>query len=391
MNISPTLNCNKIIDDRKKLNLPTYNLGLGANSLKQPEYFINRLEYHADKKNYTSYDGIPKFKHTIIEKFSLNNYKVKNVLTGNGLKELLFIVQLAFKGIIYHITPSWVSYKEQILALNKLDNLEEIETKIENNFEINLIDLENKMKKYKDENKLIIFNNPNNPTGVMYNKEQVKKIADILNKYNCIILADEIYSNLNHFNNFNSIANYAPKLTIRGTSLSKDLGCGGYRLGWMTFPKELTNFFKKCAGLASTIYSCVTTPLLYATHDILNKEILLKNHYIKSNQIYKKCVKDFCEILEKSKLKYVKPNSCWYVFVDFSYYKIILENLNIKNSIDLTQFLLNKFGIICVAGKYFNYKGLTVRFSLVELENKNLSSKILNIIQEMINFLTSLL
>ena len=71
------------------------------------------------------------------------------------------------------------------------------------------------------------------------------------------MIADEIYQNINHFNEIVSISEYLPKLTIRGSSVSKDLACGGYRLGWITFPSELNDFYLKCKSAISSIYSCI--------------------------------------------------------------------------------------------------------------------------------------
>ena len=154
MNVSATLNCQTIIKQRIKDGLPVYNFGLGANPIKQPEFYINKLKQYADRKEYTSSEGIPELNSILLDQYSKNNYANK-VLIGNGLKELIFIIQSAFDGKIFHITPSWISYKEQISLLNKQDDLIEIETTIENNYRINLEELEQKLNDYKND-KLII-------------------------------------------------------------------------------------------------------------------------------------------------------------------------------------------------------------------------------------------
>ena len=84
----------------------------------------------------------------------------KNVILGNGLKELLFLLQLSFEGKIFHITPSLVSYKEQVKILKKENDLIEIETNLENQYKIDFKYLESKLKKYENEPKIVIFNNP---------------------------------------------------------------------------------------------------------------------------------------------------------------------------------------------------------------------------------------
>jgi aspartate aminotransferase len=378
--ISPTLECQNIAKARKENNLPIYNFGLGANRIPQPDFYIQKVKEYAKEKNYTSVQGIPELCNSIINRFSTETYNVDNVLIGNGLKELLYIIQLSFVGKIYHITPSWVSYKEQIRILNKECDLIEIETNLENNYKINLNDLETSLKKYKDCNKLILFNNPNNPTGTFHNPEEVKLIANILNKYNCIVLADEIYMNLTHFNKIETISTYIPHLTIRSSSVSKDLGCGGYRLGWLTFPKELKNLYKKCSANASSIYSCTSTPIQYATSHMLNNKSLFTKHCNFNNKVYKHIVANLCEILYKSKIKFAKPTSAWYIFANFSNYKNKFEKISVTNSYELSSLLLNEIGIISVPGECFNTSGLNLRFSLVDIDIDNIF-----VMNEMIN------
>jgi len=137
-NISQTLNCKNIYNNRIANNLPVYDGGLGSNSIRQPNFFINALKKFSDKKDYVSVRGIDELQNTLKNIYSNESYSVDSVIVGNGLKELLFLLQICFinltNGIIFHITPSWVSYKEQILILNKESNLVEIETTIDNMF-----------------------------------------------------------------------------------------------------------------------------------------------------------------------------------------------------------------------------------------------------------------
>ena len=374
--ISATLNCQNIIQERRNNNLPVYNFGLGANSIAQPQFYIDSLKKHAHKKDYKSSSGIPELKAI------LGN----NLLVGNGFKEIIFIIQLSFlnlhkNGKIIHITPSWVSYKEQLKIINKLDCLIEIETTMNNNYKIDLSILENILKQH--ENTLLIFNNPNNPLGLYYNNQEIEKIASVIKKYNCIVLADEIYLHLVHNEKINSMSYYRPNQTIEGKSVSKDLGCGGYRLGWALFPEELKNLYQLSIATASSIYSSSCTPIQYATADMLANQELFHKHCKLNNNIYSKIVNTTNFILKKSKLKFIKPNAAWYIFVNFSNYEIQLRKYNIKNSYDLTNYLMNKFGIICVAGESFNVNGLNIRFSLVDkinniIDGMNILVKFLN-------------
>jgi len=369
--VSATLNCQNIVTERKKSGLPVYNYGLGDNPLRQHVFFTESLRKHAEQKDYTSSQGIEPLKTAIKKTFSTQEYNVHGTVVGNGLKELIFIMQLSFEGMIFHVTPSWVSYREQLKILNRLNKLVEIPTSLENNYKLSPQVLNSALQIYTNEPKMIIFNNPNNPTGVHYTPEEIKNLADVLNHNNCIVLADEIYLNLVHSNDTptDSICKYIPHLTVRGSSVSKDMGCGGYRSGWLTFPKELDSLFRVCMSNASSIYSSSVTPIQYATADMLNNESMFNAHCTMTNNIFKNVVRDVSDILDTTKLQYAHPTSAWYMFISFEKCTEFLNKYKITDSEELMTLLVNTLGIVTVPGSAFNGTGINLRFSLVDIDN----------------------
>lgn len=404
MNVSPTLNCQNIIKDRVSKGLPVYNFGLGANPLAPPQYYIDCLEKYSSLKDYTPPEGVQPLQEAIKKNFQSDVYQIKNILTGNGLKELLFIIQLSFTGTIIHITPSWVSYKEQMRLLGRLDRLIEIEAKMEDDYKINLKILDDVLSGIEGE-KLIIFNNPCNPTGIHYTPIETELIAEVLNKHNCLVMADEIYMNLVHNTNDQivSISKFIPHLTIRGSSVSKDLACGGHRLGWITFPEELEDLFNVCRSNVSAIYSCVCTPVQYATACVLNTPITFSSHCIVSSRLYNYIASNaWSRLTVATDLKVVRPTAAWYIFVNFSEYEDGLKKININNDKDLCNHLMNEYGIVTVPGSAFNVEGLNLRFSLVDIDTdsihyddrgrleKRCYRKVMEGMNKLIEFVTSL-
>lgn len=372
--VSPTLNSKNIILLREKQGLPVYNFGLGENMLPPPKELIDAIAKFSSKKQYIPVSGITDLNQQIKKLYSNNYYHVDNVIFGNGLKELLFLIQLSFDGIIFHITPSWVSYEEQIKILNKQNKLVQIHTTFEKNYKVTSYQLDKIFKKYNNSKKLIIFNNPNNPTGIMYNKEEIVSLGHMFHKHNCIVFADEIYKNIHHFNEFYSISNIIPHLTIRGNSVSKDLACGGYRLGWITFPKELFDLYNLSKSIASSIYSCSCVPIQYGLNHFLQNPVSLKNYLKCINDIYLIISNIAIKHLKNTKLLYINPNSSWYIFLDFRNYSEKLKKYhNIDNSIDLVNMLTNEIGFVSVAGKYFGHKGLCMRISLIDIDISRLN------------------
>lgn len=389
-NKSATLNAQKIVNDRREKNLPVYNFGLGANPLPVHPKYAELLKKYSNKKEYTSVSGIPELEKVMKNIYTSNNYKVENVLFGNGLKELLFLVQMVFDGVIYHITPAYVSYEKQINSLNKRNKFVQIPTIYENKFKLQPQDLIKYLDINLNEPKLVLFNNPTNPTGVIYTSEELEELSIIFRKYNCIILSDEIYMNL-CYDHTCSISQFIPERTICGSSVSKDFACSGYRLGWITFPKELNALFNSCFGVASNMYSCPNVPVQYATAELFNNFDLCAEICCDTREIFNEIIDSVCNILKQTKLKFLKPKAAWYLFVNFSEYTNFLLKKGVTNSYELSDFLINEKGIVGVPGKCFGIDGLFMRFSLVDFDlsgNEEKSKKIVDGINELVNLFT---
>lgn len=386
MKKSSTLLAKEILISRKNNNLPVFDFGLGENPFQPPEKLIEIFKKYVNKKDYTNINMFSGIKSRILKKYTNKNYIPTEVILGNGLKELLFLAQLSFDGTIIHINPSWVSYKEQTKILNKKTT--NFNTKYDDNYKIIPSEFD-KFLSTIDDKKMIIFNNPCNPTGIQYSKEELEKLALVLNKHNCIIFADEIYLELSYDNNHHSISYFCPDLTIRGTSLSKKFSAGGWRCGWLTFPKNLQNFYNKMSIYASSLYSCISHPLYYVLDYSINCENEFEDYLNKSIEIFRKNTFSIYNLLiSKTKLKIPKPEAAWYLFLDFSYYSDKLKNFNILNSDDLVYRLITDYGLISVSGSAFHNDPISIRLSCIDFNIKDCSNeKMVNGINKLINFL----
>ena len=389
--ISSTLNSKIILEKYEEQGVTLYNFGLGENPLPQPTFYIDKLREYADKKQYARCTGIPELNTTLKKMYNTTDTKYEFIV-GNGLKELLFILQLAFDGTIIHITPSWVSYKEQTDILQD-KHVIDFETCIDDNFRVCLQKLEDTLKPLHNQPKLLFFNNPNNPTGIAYQNDEIEQIADVLRKHNCLVFADEIYLHLCYEENIKSISHFIPELTIIGSSVSKDLGCGGYRLGWLAFPEQTNELFNKCSQYSSNIFSCASVPIQYATNYMLSNTELYKDHYTKSTAVYSYISREICTLLRKTNLKFVEPNAAWYILLDFEPYKQSLNDLHLYTGGDLSNYLLEHLKILTVAGEPFAINGLCLRFSFIDFtytigqSEKIDISKMIEGVQTLVNFL----
>ena len=135
--------------------------------------------------HYTTNSGIIELKEAILEKFKKDNkveYKTSEIIVSSGAKQCLFntILTICDPGDeVLLPTPCWVSYTEQIKFAGAVPVF--INTYQEEEFKLSAAQVEEKIT---PRTKLLILNSPNNPTGAVYEQEELKKIAQLLLKYN---------------------------------------------------------------------------------------------------------------------------------------------------------------------------------------------------------------
>ena len=201
---SSTLRMNEISKKLESDGKKIYKFGFGQSPFDVPDDVINQLKKNAHQNKYLSIQGLSELRAVISKHLStknIQNYKPENIIIGPGTKELMFLLQLLFDGDILLPAPSWVSYAPQ--ALLSRNKTHWITTKSENNWFPTGEEIEKIILKDKKKNYLLFLNSPNNPSGQIC--ENLEEISSIANKYNILILSDEIYSELSFNINFKSI------------------------------------------------------------------------------------------------------------------------------------------------------------------------------------------
>jgi aspartate aminotransferase len=287
------------------------------------------------------------------------------VIIGPGSKELMFLLHVIFDGEIILPAPSWVSYAPQaILGRNKIQILQ---TKRENNWFPTALEIEETILKDKNKNYLLFLNSPNNPSGQIC--ENLKEIASIVEKYNLIILSDEIYSELSFKDNYQSISNFCPEKTIISTGLSKWCGAGGWRLGYFLVPDSLREIKDMINVLASETFSAVSAPIQYAAikaYENDHSEYINKSRnilYAVGNYVY--------ENLKSNKVLINKPQGGFYLMPEFL-------NKKFNSSSEMCDSILNDTGVALLPGNDFGFdqKKMLARLSFTDFDGQEFMSKI---------------
>ena len=361
---SSTLSINELSKKIQTQGKKVFKFGLGQSPFPVPSILVKELQKHAHSKDYLNVSGLYELRDSIAKYHTSKNkfgYNADDVLVGPGSKELLFQCQMVFDGITLLPAPSWVSYAPQANFLGK--KILWIQTTAKENWHITANLLEDICKKDK-ENKLLILNSPNNPSGT--SSRHLEELAFIAKKYELIIISDEIYAELDFTGNYQSIAHFYPEGTIVSGGLSKWCGAGGWRLGTMIFPQNLSLIRKAMRSVASETFTSVSAPIQYAA---------LKAYKINHNEFLKKCrlilkfVSSFLhEELCSVGIKALKPTGGFYILCDFS--NVIKKTDNIFSDKELSNFLLQKLGVASLPGSDFGLakEKMILRLAFVDFD-----------------------
>ena len=358
---------NKLLDEGKNV----YKFGLGQSPFPVPEILIETLKKNAHQKDYLNVSGLLKLREVVAKyhsKKNLYNYSEDNVIIGPGSKELIFQCQMVTEMPLLLPKPSWVSYEPQAKILKKDVNW--IDTSKNTNWHLSANALRDYCKNNKYKNQLLILNSPNNPTGT--NNEELEELSNICKENNIIVISDEIYTELDFNGNYHSISHFYPEGTIISSGLSKWCGAGGWRLGTLTFPKELKIIHDSVRSLASETFTSVSAPIQYAAVKAYTED---HSEYLNNSRTILKKVADFVyDQLSEIGIECIRPQGGFYILCDFS--KIIKHNNIINNATTLCEQVLQNTGFAMLPGKNFGIEDekLITRMAFVDFDgNKALS------------------
>jgi aspartate aminotransferase len=345
-----------------------FKFGFGQSPFKVPDDVVEELKNNSHQNKYLPMQGLLELRNTVAKYTSKKknfDYKSENVIIGPGSKELMFLLHIIFDGEIILPAPSWVSYAPQaVIGRNKIQILQ---TKRENNWFPTATEIEKVILEDKNKNYLLFLNSPNNPSGqICENLEEISKIA---NKYNLIILSDEIYSELTFEDSYKSISNFCPEKTIISTGLSKWCGAGGWRLGYFLIPDNLLEVKNMINVLASETFSAVSAPIQYAAIKAYENDH--SNYINKSKNILSAVGNYVYENLKSNKILINKPQGGFYLMPEFL-------NKKFKSSSEMCDNILNDTGVALLPGSDFGFDEtkMLARLSFTDFDGKEFMDKI---------------
>lgn len=177
-----------------------------------------------------------------------------------------------------------------------------------NNFVLTPDMIDSAMAEHGEEVKAIILNYPSNPTGVTYNREEVKAIAAVVKKYPIFVISDEIYSELTYDDQHVSIAEFIPEQTILINGLSKSHAMTGWRIGFIFGPHTLIAEIIKVHQYLVTAASTISQKAaVRALMEGIDDAAVMKEEYRERRDfVYEQMISFGFEV--------ARPNGAFYIF-----------------------------------------------------------------------------
>jgi aspartate aminotransferase len=345
---------------RKSRELKAQGKDIISLSLGEPDFFtpqfIKDAALEAMKNNFTMYTPVPGYddlRESIALKFKRDNnlvYTKDQIVVSTGAKQSIANVVLSLINPGDEViipAPYWVSYFEIVKVAEGIPVI--IHAGIENDFKITGAQLEAAIT---PRTKLMLFSTPCNPTGSVYSKDELKDLANVLQKYPSLIaLSDEIYEHINFEGKHESLAQfpeiYNQVVTVNG--VSKAWAMTGWRLGYIAAHKDIAAACDKVQGQFTSATCSITQK---ATIAAMHADPKILDEMIGAFKSRRKLVLD--ALAEIPGLISNKPGGAFYVFPNVSsFFGKSYNGRKISNSDELCMYLLEEGLVALVGGDAF--------------------------------------
>jgi aspartate aminotransferase len=366
-----TLKMAKLGRELRAKGIDVIDLSLGEPDFDTPQHIKDAAikAIHDNWSHYTPVAGFPDLKEAICTKFKRDNnldYKPENIVASTGAKQSLAnaVLALVDEGDEVIIpTPYWVTYSELVkIAKGKVV---EIQSTTESGFKITPAQLE---KAITARTKVFLFSSPCNPSGAVYNKEELEAFVKIFRKHPGIsIISDEIYEYINFEGKHESIAQFddIKDRVIIVNGLSKGFAMTGWRLGYIASSAEIA---KACEKIQGQFTSGANSIAQKAAVVALTADLRPSMEMVKEFTRRRKRVLELVKAIPG--IECSEPEGAFYIFPDVSsYFGKKDGQTTITNASDFCMYLLNTAHVSSVMGDAFG-EPKCVRFSFANSMEK---------------------
>ena len=340
----------------KSQGVDVISLSLGEPDFKTPDHIREAAKQAIDDGSYFSYSPVPGYmdlREAIAQKFSKENNLESthaNIVVSSGAKQSIANVMLSLLNPgdeVIMLSPYWVSYFEIV----KLADAIPIPVKgdISKDFKATANQIEQAIT---GKTKILIFSSPCNPTGSVFNKQELEDITGVLAKHPQIyIISDEIYEHINFTAKHISIGSLPgmQDRTITVNGVSKSFAMTGWRIGFIHAPEWIAKACIKMQGqFTSGASSIAQRAALAAITGDMGPTRAMASEYLERREMVYNLLKEIPGVRSNM------PDGAFYFFPDISdYFGKSDSEISINNATDMSMYLLEKAEVSVVTGEAF--------------------------------------
>ena len=352
---SATLAMSQKSSEMKAQGIDVINLSVGEPDFNTPDH-IKTAAKEAIDENYSKYSpvpGYPDLRKAIVDKLHRENqldYEVAEILVSNGAKQsvcntLMALVDEGDEVIIP--APYWVSYPQMVKLAGGNPTI--VKTGFAQEFKISPEQLEAAIT---PKTKVIILCSPSNPTGSVYSQSELEGLAHVILKHeNLYVIADEIYEHINYVGKHESIAQFPgmKERTIIVNGISKAYAMTGWRIGYIAAPEWIVKGCNKLQGQYTSGPCSISQRAAIAAYTQSQACVEeMRQAFQRRRDLIVKLAKDI------HGLEVIEPKGAFYLFPKCNYFfGKSTDGYYIKNSTDLSMYLLEKAHVATVGGDAF--------------------------------------
>lgn len=347
-------------------------LSLGEPDFNTPDYIKDAAvqAINDDYNSYTPVDGYVDLKDAIIIKLKRDNnlsYDRSQLVVSTGAKQALYnVAQVVLNDgdEVVLPCPYWVSYSDIVKLAGGVPV--EVPTSIDTDFKMTPEQLEAAIT---PKTKMLWYSSPCNPSGSIYSKEELRSLADVLQKHpQILVVSDEIYEHINYgVTAHASMASFEDMYdrTITVNGVAKAFAMTGWRIGYIGAPTYIARACNKLQGQVTSGANCIAQrAVITALVESPSRVQFMVDEFKERRAL-------ILELLNSiDGFKCNEPEGAFYVFPDVTaYFGKTLNGTTINNASDFAMYLLENANVATVTGDAFG-NGNCIRISYAASEKE---------------------
>ncbi len=366
---SPNLVLDQRIAERRERGETLVHLGFGESQLPVPDFLAERLRAGAVRNGYGQISGALDAREAAAGYFCRRGIPTdaSQMVLAPGSKPLLLALTAVVTGAILLPQPCWVTYPEQARLCGRPVVAVPIPTECGGVPDPDLlVQAISRTRAAGLTPGTLVLTLPDNPTGTVAPTALVRRLCEIAENEDLLVVSDEIYRDTIHDirASMTSPAELIPDRTVVTSGLSKSLALGGWRIGFARFPRTPAGRALRDAvvGFASEVWSTLAGPMQEVACYALSEPAPLLDYLRSSTRLHATVAAAVYDRLAALGIKCRYPTAGFYLYPDFEPLRAVLVERGIRNSAGLERALLEQCGVAVLGGHHFGDDSSALRF-----------------------------